>query len=132
MDAQSITGDIKINRAKYKEMVEWRSWLLAAKAKEKPKAEVSVFERAELNIRISGSDNISIDNNIARAPIRGDMILKGSISSPVLFGRLESTEGYVYFRNNEFRIIFASADFADPNRIKPVMNLYSRDYCKGI
>ena len=131
LDAQSITGDIKINRARYKEMVEWRTWLLTAKAKEKPKAEVSVFERAGLNIRISGSDNISVDNNIARATVRGDMILKGSISSPVLLGRLESTEGYVYFRNNEFRIIFASADFTDPNRIKPAMNLTAEATVNG-
>src|SRR4030042_2326728 len=131
LDAQSITGDIKINRARYKETVEWRTWLLTAKATEKPKAEVSVFERAGLNIRISGSDNISIDNNIARALIRGDMILKGSISSPVLLGRIESTEGYVYFRNNEFRIIFASADFKDPNRIKPAMNLTAEATVNG-
>ncbi|MEW6418513.1 MAG: translocation/assembly module TamB domain-containing protein [Nitrospirota bacterium] len=130
-DVQSITGDIKINRALYKEMVEWRTWLLSAKAKEKPKAELSVFEMAELNIRISGSDNISVDNNIARASIRGDMILKGSPSSPALLGRLESTEGYVYFRNNEFRIIFASADFTDPNRIKPVINLSADTVVNG-
>ena len=51
------------------------------------------------------------------------MIVRGKVSSPVLLGRLESNEGYVYFRNNEFKIIFASVDFADPNRIKPVVNL---------
>jgi hypothetical protein len=130
-DAQNITGDIEINRAKYKEMVEWRSWLLTPKAKEKPKAEVSVFDRAELNISISGSNNISIDNNIARAPLKVDMILKGTILSPVLLGRLESTEGYVYFRNNEFRIIFASTDFADPNRINPVITLTAETSVQG-
>jgi hypothetical protein len=82
-------------------MVEWRTWLLTPKAKEKLQAEASAFEKAELNVRISGSENISIDNNVARAPvsISGDMIVKGTISKPVLFGRIESKEGYVYFRN---------------------------------
>jgi autotransporter translocation and assembly factor TamB len=124
-EAQNITGDIKINRAIYRQMVEWRSWLLAAKAIEKPRAELSVFERTDLNIRISGSENISIDNNVARAPVRisGDMILKGTIANPILFGRLESTEGYAYFRNNEFTIKYASVDFTDPNRIKPIISL---------
>jgi len=124
-EAQSITGDIKINRAKYRQTVEWRSWLLTAKAIEKPKAELSALERTELNIRISGSENISIDNNVARAPvrIRGDMILKGTIANPIIFGRLESTEGYAYFRNSEFTIKYASVDFADPNRIKPIISL---------
>jgi hypothetical protein len=124
-EAQSITGDIKINRAKYRQMVEWRSWLLAAKTIEKPRAELSALERTELNVSISGSDNISIDNNVARAPvrIRGNMILKGTVANPILFGRLESTEGYAYFRNNEFTIKYASVDFADPNRIKPIISL---------
>ena len=114
-------------------MVEWRSWLLTSKAIQKPKSEVSVLEKAELNIRISGSENISIDNNIARAPvsISGDMIVKGTIVNPILFGRLESKEGYVYFRNNEFKIIFASVDFADPNRIKPIINLTAETNVKG-
>lgn len=132
-DAQSITGDIIINRATYRQMVEWRRWLLTAKAIETPKTEVSVLEKAELNIRISGSDHISIDNNIARAPvnIRGDMIVKGTLSNPVLFGRLETKDGYAYFKNNEFRIIYASVDFADPNRIKPVINLTAETDVKG-
>jgi len=130
--SQSITGDIKINKSRYREMVEWRSWLLTPRAKEKPKADETVFEKAELNISLSG-ENISIDNNVARASVSigGDMIVKGKVSSPVLLGRLESKEGYVYFRNNEFRIIFASADFSDPKRIKPVFNLTAEALVKG-
>ncbi len=132
-DAMDITGDIRINKARYKETVEWRSWLLTAKAIEKPKSEMSVFERAELNIQVSGSENITVDNNIARAPIRirGDMIVKGTVSNPILFGRLESNDGYIYFRNNEFRIIHASADFTDPHRIKPILNLTAETSMKG-
>ncbi len=132
-DSMSITGDIKINRARYRKMVEWRSWLLTVKPKEVPKAEASVIEKTQMNIRVSGNENILIDNNIARTPvrIRGDMVLKGTVSSPILFGRFESNEGYVYFRNNEFKIIFASVDFADPNRIKPVVNLTAEITVKG-
>jgi autotransporter translocation and assembly factor TamB len=131
MDTQSISGDIKINRAKYKEMIEWRSWLLTKEKKEKPRTEASVFDKAELNIRVTGSNNISIDNNMARAPIKVDIVLKGTLLSPVLIGRLESSEGYAYFRNNEFRIIFASADFTDPNRINPYINLTAETTISG-
>ncbi len=125
LKAQNITGDVKINRAVYRQQIQWRSWLLQAKSIEKPRVESSFIERAELNIRISGSDNIAIDNNIVRAPvsIRGGMIIKGTLSDPVLFGRLETTEGTAHFKNNEFKIIYASLDFADPHRIKPVINL---------
>lgn len=132
-DNQSITGDININRARYRKNVEWKTWLLTAKPKPVPKVGTSAFETASLNIRITGSDGISIDNNIATAPvvIRGDMIVKGTVSNPVLLGRLEASEGYVYFRNNEFKIIYASADFIDPHRIKPLLNLTAETAIKG-
>ncbi len=132
-DNQSITGDININRARYKKNIEWKTWLLTAKTKQVPKVRTSAFEKASLNIRITGADNISIDNNIASAQvvIRGDMIVKGTVSNPVLLGRLEATEGYVYFRNNEFKIIYASADFIDPHRIKPLLNLTAETEVKG-
>jgi translocation and assembly module TamB len=128
-----ISGDIKINRARYKEPLEWRSWIFAPKGIEKPKTEVSAFERAQLNVSIKGSENISIDNNIARAPVKiaGEMLVKGTVSKPVLFGRIEATEGYVYFRNNEFKIISVSVDLVDPNRIKPVMNLTAETTVQG-
>jgi translocation and assembly module TamB len=133
LDTQNIIGDIKIKRARYKEMVEWRTWLITAKPKKKPKSEPTLLEKAELNVRVTGSENISIDNNLARASvrIRGDMIVKGSLSSPILFGRLESTEGYIYFRNNIFEIVYASADFADPHRIRPILNLTAVTSVKG-
>jgi len=59
------------------------------------------------------------------------MILRGSISNLVLLGRVESTDGYIYFRNNEFRIVYASADFVDPNRIKPVINMTAETEVQG-
>ncbi len=132
-DAMNITGDVRINKARFREPVEWRSWLLKARAIEKAKSEMSVFERAELNIEVSGSENISVDNNIARAPIRirGKMVVKGTVSNPVLYGRVESNEGYIYFRNNEFRIIHVSADFTNPHKIKPVLNVTAEISIKG-
>lgn len=131
LEAQTITGDIRIKRAKYEESINLKSLIIATKTKEIPKAELSALEKTTLNIQITGSKNISIDNNIARAPIKVDLLLRGTLSSPVLFGRIESKEGYAYFRNNEFRIISASADFADPSRTNPFINLSAETIVEG-
>jgi hypothetical protein len=132
-EKMGIIGEVKINRARYKEPLEWRSWLFTARAAEKPRAELTAFERAELNISVTSGENMSIDNNIARASVKiaGEMLIKGIVFRPVLFGRFETTEGYIYFRNNEFKLISASVDFADPNRIKPVINLTAETTIQG-
>lgn len=130
-ETQTMSGEIRINRAKYRERVEWKSWLLKAKPKEKPRGEVGVLEKVVLDVRLFGEDQISVDNNIARAPLKIDLILRGTLGHPVLFGRVESKSGMVYFRNNEFRIISASADFSDPHRINPVMAVAAETAIKG-
>jgi translocation and assembly module TamB len=130
-ETQGISGDLKIKSAKYRERVDWKSWILKARQAEKPKAALSGVQKAELNISVSGDDNIYIDNNIARMPVRADLIVRGTVSQPILFGRLESKEGVFYFRNNEFKIIHASADFTDPNRLNPVFDLMAETDIKG-
>jgi translocation and assembly module TamB len=121
--AQGISGDITINRARYRERVEWKSWLLKTKKTEKVRGEISAIEKAQLNVRVTGKDNITIDNNIARAAVTLDMVLRGTIYRPILLGRLETKEGTVYFRNNDFRILHASADFTDPNKFNPYVSI---------
>ncbi|MBI5101756.1 MAG: translocation/assembly module TamB [Nitrospirae bacterium] len=128
---QIISGDIKINRARYKQRIEWKSWLLKTKKVEKIKSEISGLEKAALNLRIVGRENISIDNNVARAEVTADLLLRGNIFRPVLYGRIESKEGTVYFRNNEFRILHASSDFSDPNRINPIIQIAAETVVKG-
>ncbi len=130
-DSLMILGDFKINRAWYKERVEWKSWLLKTRKTEKYRTDISGIEKARLNIKVTGKDNIFIDNNIARATVSTDLLLKGTVYRPVLFGRLESKDGTVYFRNNEFRILHASADFSDPHRINPIITISSETIVKG-
>ncbi len=129
--AQLISGDLKLNRARYRERIEWKSWLLEAKKIERYKAEISDFEKTELNVRMSANNSIRIDNNLARASMSAEMILRGTIYRPVLLGRLESEEGTVYIRNNEFRILHASAHFADTKRINPFVDISAETSVKG-
>ncbi len=128
---QIISGDVRINRARYRERIEWKSWLLRTRQVEKVRSEISNLEKAQLNVRVIGRDNIQVDNNIARADVTADMLLRGTVYRPSLFGRLESKEGTVYFRNNEFRILHASADFADPNRLNAVIAIAAETIVKG-
>ena len=128
---QIISGDIVINRARYRERIEWKSWLLRTKQVDKVRSEISNLEKAQLNVRVVGRENIQVDNNIARADVTADMLLRGTVYRPTLFGRIESKEGTVYFRNNEFRILHASADFADPNRLNAVIAIAAETIVKG-
>ncbi|HKN18471.1 MAG TPA: translocation/assembly module TamB domain-containing protein, partial [Dissulfurispiraceae bacterium] len=116
--SQTILGDVEIIRAKYTERVEWKSWLLGFRQKEKPKVESTRLDNTKLNVRVSGS-NLSIDNNVAKASAKMDILLRGTIGQPVVLGKLEAKQGLVYFRNNEFKILQTTVDFSNPDQIMP-------------
>ena len=120
--SQTILGDVEIKRAKYTERVEWKSWLLGFRQKEKPKVESSRLDNTNLNVRVSGT-NLVIDNNVAKASAKIDILLRGTLGQPAVLGTLEAKEGVVYFRNNEFKILRAAVDFSNPAQITPYFTI---------
>jgi len=128
--AQDLTGDIRVSKARYTERIEWKSWLLQARKKERPKIETGRLDQTRLNVRVRGG-NMSIDNNVARASVKMDVVLRGTIGQPLLFGRVETTSGIVYFRNNEFTVLKGAIDFARPDEINPYFEILAETKIKN-
>jgi translocation and assembly module TamB len=132
-ESSSITGDIDIERAKYEKRVEWKSWLLGLKEIKAEKVDYPSFlKETQLNIRVN-SDNILIDNNIARAPVKMGVNVTGRPGEIGLVGRMEADRGNIYFRGNEFNLLEGSSvDFVEPSRIEPLFHIladtYANDY----
>ena len=129
---QNLTGEINIKKAKYEKRIEWKSWLLRLKEiKEVPLRQPSLLGKTTLNVHITGQDNILIDNNIARTPVKIDLNVQGTLAQYGLIGRIEAKGGMVFFRNNEFEIIEGSVDFVEANRIVPVFHILAETFTSG-
>ncbi len=122
---QSLAGDITIKRARYDKRVEWKSMLvdIGRGLYQKKKTEVGWIGDTQINIRFHGENNILFENNLAKMPLDVDVFLRGTVNHPQLLGRIEARKGVVYFRKNEFKILRASVDFVDPNRMNPVLDI---------
>ena len=83
-----------------------------------------------LNVRVIGS-NLSIDNNVARAALKMDLVLRGTVGQPALLGRLETINGIFYFRNNEFSVLKGVVDFASPTEINPYFDILAESRIKN-
>ncbi|HSW61823.1 MAG TPA: translocation/assembly module TamB domain-containing protein [Dissulfurispiraceae bacterium] len=122
LEKQHITGDVRIRRASYTERIDLISLLLKTKPRDVPNRELTALERALLNIKLSG-ENLYVDNNMARATLLVDAYLRGTVSQPVLLGRVQALQGIAFFRGNEFRIQRANLDFADPVKNRPYFSV---------
>ncbi len=125
-----LIGDLRVLKGRYTRNIEWRSWILSAKKPALQKKQYGLLDTIELNINLYGDEDIIIDNNLATAPARIDLVILGTLKNPSLIGRVELKGGKIFFRNNEFTIINASADFTDPARINPFFDIVARTRVK--
>ncbi len=133
---QLITGDVRLKKAFYRKYIEWRSWMLRGSELQAPEVTIPSYLDAKLNIRITGplpvaSSVIMIDNNIASAALKVDVLLKGTLRRPVILGRIETLSGVVYFRNNELKLLSATLDFSNPQRIDPYFRVRAETLARG-
>ena len=123
--SQTLSGEIGIRRARYEKRVEWKSMLVDFNRGfiRKKQEDIGWIGDTQLNVRFYGKENIVFESNLAKIPLDIDMLFQGTIGQPQLLGRIEARKGEVYFRQNVFRVIHASADFTDPSRINPTLDV---------
>jgi translocation and assembly module TamB len=130
LNSQNISGDVNISKARYTERVDWKSWLIQTRKNEVLKIDRDQNDQTGLNVRVIAS-NLSIDNNVLRAALKMDILLKGTIGQPALLGRVESVNGIIYFRNNELKLLKGVMDFAKPGEIKPFFDILAETRIKN-
>lgn len=122
---QTLAGDVTIKKARYDRRIEWKTMLvdIGRGLYQKKKTEARWIGETRINVRFHGSNSILFQNNLASMQLDVDAFLRGTVNHPQLLGRVETRKGVVYFRKNEFKILNASADFTDPNRMNPVLDI---------
>lgn len=126
----SLTGNVDIRKARYTKRIEWKSWLLGLKQVNDEHVVYPAFlEGTAINVHITGDENIIIDNNIARTPVKITLNLSGTLAQKGLLGRIEANEGTLYFRSREFNILDGSSvTFVDPHSISPLFHIVADTY----
>ncbi|HSB69034.1 MAG TPA: translocation/assembly module TamB domain-containing protein [Candidatus Methylomirabilis sp.] len=96
--------------------------LLSLLLRDRQEKAASAGPAIPLRLRLHLDDNLLVQANQSRLRVHGTLNLEGTTANPVLFGRIESREGRVFFRKHRWTVVSASARFDDPGRISPVLD----------
>lgn len=123
-DFNLIDGEISLGETRIINRFQPEKILSYFQNLEKPRPDLPAFiTSTKLQIRIKDSDNIWIDNNLARMRLHSELSFIGNAANPLLTGRLSVSEGYITYLDRKFDIGHGSLDFFDPNRLNPYVDV---------
>ncbi|MCE5249881.1 translocation/assembly module TamB domain-containing protein [bacterium] len=102
----------------------------AQKTERPPQESNPLAQRIRLNIQVQDSDNMWVDNNLARLRLHSELAFVGNLERPNVTGRLAVNDGYVLYLDRKFDVKRGIVDFVDPNRINPVVDISAQSTIK--
>ena len=121
----SLTGDIRVVQAAYTETI-----TLAALARQAalPLTPANVqrpyLDRLRLDLSITTTDEIIVDNNYGRLAAGANVRLIGTVAEPGMDGRITLREGgQIFLAGRTFRITRGDISFTDRRHIHPEFNI---------
>jgi len=125
---QRLKGDLTLSEVTYDKKVDLGRFVVdLINQRDTGTAEENTLSgRTEINIHVFGKENIRVANNVAKLPLGVDLVLKGSFDHPVVIGRVDASRGEIFFRGNTFKVLSASLDFLNPEKIDPGLHLKAR------
>jgi len=115
-----LGGSLVVSRMKYTESIDIEKGLLDfSRRPPTPKvlAKSPVLVHFDLDVHLARA--IRVENNLARADLKGDLKVTGTSRAVGLLGSVNTVHGTAQFRGNEFQIEQGVLSFTDRQRIRP-------------
>jgi translocation and assembly module TamB len=122
----SLTGDIRIVQSAYTETI-----TIAALARQAalpvggaPTVDRPYLDRLQLNLAVTTTEDLIIDNNYGRLAAEGNVRVVGTVAQPGMDGRVTLREGgQIYLAGRTFKITRGDISFTDRRHIHPEFNI---------
>ncbi len=119
-DYYLLDGDVQLGDSRLTMNFPFQSILPWAQSVEQISTEYPpLLQKTRLNVRVRESQNLWVDNNLAKLRLHSELAVIGSAPQPNLSGQITVEEGYLLYLDRKFKISTGSAYFVDPNHFNP-------------
>jgi|GEM_PF-4904405 len=122
-DRFSLKGTIQLSEARYIQDFRPRISQFLTRLPSRSSELTEALNDIELDIIIQGTENIWIENNLAKLQLSAQLNVLGTLAQPNIAGRVVVQKGYVLYLDRKFKLSNGTLFFSDPHRINPLIDL---------
>jgi translocation and assembly module TamB len=129
-----VSGTARILRTGFNPRTDFASILAtSAEPVRTPAARAGLLEGVNFDIQIDTSPDVLVQSALAQQ-IQAEAALRlhGTLSNPVLLGRILITQGELTFFGNKYTINQGSISFYNPVKLEPILNIDLQTRARGV
>ena len=85
----------------------------------------------EMDIHATGTEDLRLENPLARLPLDVDLLVKGTLQQPELLGQIGSRGGSMFIGNRQFDVRDASIDFVAHRDYRALYTVYAKSVVRS-
>lgn len=130
-EGRQIRGEVDLARIDYVQDLELAPMQIVQRFLTRTRLQVDetddTLASTYLNVAISGPDALRVRNNLARIDGDVDLVLRGTLANPVLFGEVVTAAGgAIEYGGNEYELERGVLTFVNPSRIVPIVDFVAQ------
>jgi translocation and assembly module TamB len=129
-----VSGTARIQRTGFNPRTDFASILAkSAEPVRTPAARTGFLGGMNFDIQIDTSPDVMVQSALAQQiQAEASLRLRGTLSNPVLLGRINITQGETTFFGNKYTINQGSISFYNPVKLEPILNIDLQTRARGI
>src|SRR5215472_7958594 len=121
--SSTLTGRVLVDRLSFTQAFDLANFA-GSFSQDSGAGPASLFERGmHLNVSLQSSQNLNLTSSKVSVGGSANLMVKGTLTDPVLLGRVGLTSGEVFFLGKRFEVQNGTIAFVNAARTEPVLNM---------
>jgi translocation and assembly module TamB len=119
-----LKGQVVVDRLSFREGFDLSTFVSQFSESSTVSSPSPFASNMQLGISVQSSESLSLASSQVSIAGGANLTVAGTAARPVILGRINLTDGELFFQNKRFEIQSGSIVFSNPARTEPVVNLY--------
>jgi len=119
----TLSGRVQVDRVSFTPDFDMTSLLTSSTGVSSPPAAGTFSDNVKLDINAQTSPSLNLVSQTLSIKGGANLHVQGTMSQPVIVGRVNLTGGDLIFRGNRYVVQQGTIDFVNPNQTQPVVNV---------
>ncbi len=121
--SSQLSGNVTVTRFAVNPRFDFAQYLALTKSPIKTSIRNPVLDNMRLDVHIVSTPELRVETSLAKLTGDVDLRLRGTVSNPVVLGRVNIVQGDIFFNATQYRLEHGDITFSNPLVIEPVIDV---------